>query len=235
MGGEKTLYSGMQRVVLGSPPRGRGKGCCHHCVILVDGITPAQAGKSAAFHYFHRHIRNHPRIGGEKFNVNWIEAVGTGSPPRRRGKVRVFKHGLMSMRITPAWAGKSPPAGGLLSGPQDHPRMGGEKYPTNADSVGKQGSPPHGRGKVLLLLPNSFETGITPAWAGKSCFSIQTAVFVLDHPRMGGEKPCWHPISRQMPGSPPHGRGKAIRCRCHAGPGRITPAWAGKSLYQQGA
>ena len=25
MGGEKTLYSGMQRVVLGSPPRRRGK------------------------------------------------------------------------------------------------------------------------------------------------------------------------------------------------------------------
>ena len=30
----------------GSPPRMRGKGCRNHPVILVNGITPAYAGKS---------------------------------------------------------------------------------------------------------------------------------------------------------------------------------------------
>ena len=47
-GGEKFALRNMMNVNQGSPPRGRGKGCCHHCVILVDGITPAQAGKSRA-------------------------------------------------------------------------------------------------------------------------------------------------------------------------------------------
>ena len=41
MGGEKTLYSGMQRVVLGSPPHGRGKAGNVAALVVVLGITPA--------------------------------------------------------------------------------------------------------------------------------------------------------------------------------------------------
>ena len=44
MGGEKTLYSGMQRVVLGSPPRRRGKAADTLCTMSLMGFTPADAG-----------------------------------------------------------------------------------------------------------------------------------------------------------------------------------------------
>ena len=47
VGGEKTLYSGMQRVVLGSPPRGRGKALTRPRRPRLAGITPAWAGKSS--------------------------------------------------------------------------------------------------------------------------------------------------------------------------------------------
>ena len=46
---------------------------------------------------------------------------------------------------------------------------------------------------------------------------------------MGGEKylPCFN--ADGFVGSPPRGRGKAVKFRCTCGLQRITPAWAGKS------
>ena len=46
--GEKPFVTGRSTVLMGSPPRMRGKGCCTHLVIFVDGITPAYAGKRRA-------------------------------------------------------------------------------------------------------------------------------------------------------------------------------------------
>lgn len=43
--GEKRLMLFVFRAVTGSPPRMRGKCRCHHSMILVNGITPAYAGK----------------------------------------------------------------------------------------------------------------------------------------------------------------------------------------------
>ena len=66
-------------------------------------------------------------MGGEKCYIGESKSNETGSPPRGRGKGKLVRYMDDVTRITPAWAGKSPPAGGLLSGPQDHPRVGGEK------------------------------------------------------------------------------------------------------------
>ena len=49
---------------------------------------------------------------------------------------------------------------------------------------------------------------ITPAWAGKSCFSYSLESSVWDHPRVGGEKPQRHRRREKELGSPPRGRGK---------------------------
>ena len=50
------------------------------------------------------------------------------------------------------------------------------------------------------------------------------------NPRMGGEKPELRGYDGKVVGSPPHGRGKAVKFRCTCGLQRITPAWAGKSF-----
>ena len=50
-----------------------------------------------------------------------------GSPPRGRGKVVTPTAIVIPMRITPAWAGKSPPRHGKSRTIGDHPRVGGEK------------------------------------------------------------------------------------------------------------
>ena len=104
--GEKPLVDQHFTQIPGSPPRMRGKGRCHHLVILVYGITPAYAGKSV-FHGFGAvEIQDHPRVCGEKPLRSSATRCGTGSPPRMRGKGGKNKQTALCMGITPAYAGK---------------------------------------------------------------------------------------------------------------------------------
>ncbi len=50
-----------------------------------------------------------------------------------------------------------------------------------------EGSPPHGRGIVVLLLSVIARLRITPAWAGNSTAVQAAQSQEKDHPRMGGE------------------------------------------------
>ena len=92
---------------LGSPPPMRGKDggrCVYHG---NHGITPAYAGKS----YWHG-CRNssrwdHPRLCGEKAWQSVRVQCRQGSPPPMRGKDMNKSKIDSSIRITPAYAGKS--------------------------------------------------------------------------------------------------------------------------------
>ena len=50
---------------------------------------------------------------------------------------------------------------------RDHPRVGGEKFHSEAEIDEKMGSPPHRRGKVIVNLILTKGHRITPAQAGK--------------------------------------------------------------------
>ena len=72
-------------------------------------------------------------------------------------------------------------------------------------------------------------SGLIPAWAGKTAQAPNGEERPRAHPRVGGENtsgglhPCWDP------GSSPRGRGKRPRFRYCRAPGRLIPAWAGKT------
>ena len=194
-----------------------------------DGITPAWAGKRSGSIQYRRRRWDHPRMGGEKIHLQTFKILQTGSPPHGRGKVLYTGMRIDELRITPAWAGKSPALEPGTLWPQDHPRMGGEKIKFKSHCCYPPGSPPHGRGKAAMNQNTMNQQGITPAWAGKSHPAVCFGRFGGDHPRMGGEKRrvgCYDVVTR---GSPPHGRGKDARRSVPPSPPRITPAWAGKS------
>ena len=168
MGGEKVgkcVQRGRHR---GSPPRGRGK--VHRCQIgpWLLGITPAWAGKSLSRSATVRSDKDHPRVGGEKLSVCGGICAGLGSPPRGRGKVPPCQFGYIWLGITPAWAGKSTALIPGLACARDHPRVGGEKSVCGHRGRTPLGSPPRGRGKVIVSWNLRPFSGITPAWAGKS-------------------------------------------------------------------
>ena len=132
----------------GSPPPMRGKVRGSMYCVLLQGITPAYAGKSGACAIYRRSDRDHPRLCGEKGYVDGGTAcrrdhprlcgekslermphtVLSGSPPPMRGKgVRRGKW-QNAYRITPAYAGKSLRAFFHFVFPKDHPRLCGEKF-----------------------------------------------------------------------------------------------------------
>ena len=167
-------------------------------------------------------------MGGEKLSNSTRNRSIIESPPRRRGKGHCASFTDRRVGITPAQAGKS--SAQPRSGPpgRDHPRVGGEKHKEESSVMELQGSPPRGRGKVVLHCGIIFNVGITPAWAGKSHGFRLGNVAGQDHPRVGGEKSLIYLFPFFRLGSPPRGRGKAMSVRMAGGLPRITPAWAGK-------
>ena len=128
--------------------------------------------------------------------------------------------------------------------------MGGEKSSSWVHLTSQNGSPPHRRGKGFLSTSSTLLSGspphrrgkvhhhvikdgqhrITPAWAGKSsCISLLGEL--LESPPQGGEKELDDRFKTAELGSPPRRRGKVHSQLLVVGIVRITPAWAGKSLF----
>ena len=107
--------------------------------------------------------------------------------------------------------------------------MRGEKEMGLSARAASLGSPPHARGKVVILIGLLFGRRITPACAGKSLLRDTHIMYLWDHPRMRGEKAT--PVSSALTrlGSPPHARGKEGGQNLPPDLLRITPACAGKS------
>ena len=168
-------------------------------------------------------------MGGEKLQIFLKQRCEVGSPPRGRGKGADRGRGRRALGITPAWAGKSFLPFGKKHGPEDHPRVGGEKSISSAIANSVPGSPPRGRGKEYLGGGRYHVNRITPAWAGKSAILVKARATRRDHPRVGGEKQKKRTGYRKSSGSPPRGRGKGGSFCTINVLSRITPAWAGKS------
>ena len=149
--GEKGDAVMMQKLRSGSPPRARGEAVQFRRLDVSDGITPACAGR---------------RAGVSKSTVTvW------GSPPRARGEVRVYLARIRKHRITPACAGRSTKRFIAADCEKDHPRVRGEKLESHQSVDTVQGSPPRARGEVALFGGLSDSGGITPACAGRSCWT----------------------------------------------------------------
>ena len=127
VGGEKRFVRNRTQLRLGSPPRGRGKEILSRKQNGGIRITPAWAGKSACAASARGGLKDHPRVGGEKFSTSWRTVPPPGSPPRGRGKECFPVLAALPDGITPAWAGKSSSPPWCRLQPRDHPRVGGEK------------------------------------------------------------------------------------------------------------
>ena len=106
-GGEKLCLPPEISVGTGSPPHRRGKVLLHALLDLLDGITPAWAGKRSNVPSLKIMVWDHPRVGGEKRALFGELVYPLGSPPHGRGKAFSVLRRQFRFRIAPAWAGKS--------------------------------------------------------------------------------------------------------------------------------
>ena len=167
MCGEKAISPYSAGIGTGSPPRVRGKETCRPLHCAGRGITPACAGKRTRWFYGGESMRDHPRVCGEKFPLDYISHAQTGSPPRVRGKVAAYKANNADLGITPACAGKRTRWFYGGESMRDHPRVCGEKWRRAGCKRPYPGSPPRVRGKARRTVFFRFCPGITPACAGK--------------------------------------------------------------------
>ena len=211
MCGEKPFFLFAPSLTAGSPPHVRGKGLFQEVAHRQERITPACAGKRRRRRKLQRSSQDHPRMCGEKKKKFNIGNGLCGSPPHVRGKEELIDRVNISIRITPACAGKSTRWRAGRTYTKDHPRMCGEKVTVFFRSANCQGSPPHVRGKGLHSNTQLPVKGITPACAGKSPAAIPVHWPRRDHPRMCGEKLSRLKWAALCQGSPPHVRGKEKR------------------------
>ena len=147
--GENFLRSLAVLLMVGSPPRVRGKrrpGSMRH---RPPRITPACAGKTIRPGLPPLLFWDHPRVCGENNPLDLIQSHSKGSPPRVRGKPVAVETAKCVERITPACAGKTRDQSIALLPPWDHPRVCGENMMSGVMYHWRLGSPPRVRGKPL--------------------------------------------------------------------------------------
>ena len=109
--------------------------------------------------------------------------------------------------------------------------MRGEDLYSAQNMTDGTGSPPHARGRHSMRTQGFPATGITPACAGKTS-RVNTALeSIADHPRMRGEDVAEPKYPFPVIGSPPHARGRRQSMARRNAERRITPACAGKTLW----
>ena len=148
MCGENASSNVSQTIGVGSPPRVRGKLCTLLRVELLNGITPACAGKTYELKEPLIISWDHPRVCGENMFERVLTVYMRGSPPRVRGKPCPAPPPVASPGITPACAGKTILQFFLTMKERDHPRVCGENEATLKKNTAVPGSPPRVRGKL---------------------------------------------------------------------------------------
>ena len=135
----------------------------------------------------------------------------------------------VTVRITPACAGKTRRVASVPPEKRDHPRVCGENPWFGIDGNNQTGSPPRVRGKPVSPATSRRRSRITPACAGKTIPLPAWQVQNKDHPRVCGENFPDGKASLPHAGSPPRVRGKQKNTKSSIFASRITPACAGKT------
>ena len=129
VGGENPVQQGALGLAAGSSPRGRGKPHRPPRPANRCGLIPAWAGKTPATSRQPSWEAAHPRVGGENRIVKPGGYLLAGSSPRGRGKPETRRTGATSIRLIPAWAGKTSGCACHHVRSWAHPRVGGENAP----------------------------------------------------------------------------------------------------------
>ena len=134
----------------GSPPHARGRRGKPLGTSIRGRITPACAGKTPAPTCTPGKVSDHPRMRGEDLPSSSKRSRSGGSPPHARGRRGSLWFVFRFRGITPACAGKTEVSLVCFQVSRDHPRMRGEDRMSGTIPTGKEGSPPHARGRRVF-------------------------------------------------------------------------------------
>ena len=216
----------------GSPPHSREKQRFRDGTGIEHRSNPAYAGKTEVQLQSRFSFQDHPRIRGKDRIYLSVSLRVVGSPSHTRERLHSIFKTVDSIRITPAYAGKTFFSAVKLEFNQDHPRIRGKDTKLNKFLPAASGSPPHTRERLHSDTYNTRYSRITPAYAGKTRFILLIHAFSQDHPRIRGKDVVLFSIISLITGSPPHTRERPGYLLSLLNLFGITPAYAGKTHYQ---
>ena len=152
-------------------PRGCGENCAG--ILIREGVIgspPRMRGKLSVYNIKRNQIGSPPQVRGKRYRRIYNIKSGNGSPPQVRGKREVRTTPRVTLRITPAGAGKTFSPAVNYRNKKDHPRRCGENDIVTYSAVQALGSPPQVRGKLGQNANGVPLIRITPAGAGKTYF-----------------------------------------------------------------
>ena len=152
----------------GSSPHVRGAPVGRVHRLRAAGIIPACAGSTDSIHCRSRSSRDHPRMCGEHSSMPARKRAKSGSSPHVRGAHVSWNPVSWVFGIIPACAGSTVSVPNTTPQSWDHPRMCGEHVLNACPGTQLEGSSPHVRGALVVLLSEGTHFGIIPACAGST-------------------------------------------------------------------
>ena len=230
--GENGRPRGIRLVARGSSPLTRGKLAQLADLVAWEGLIPAHAGKTPNTRPSTHSTRAHPRSRGENAEYKALDALDEGSSPLTRGKRRIQGPRRTRRGLIPAHAGKTRAARVAGRRSWAHPRSRGENA-ANIDCVkAEDGSSPLTRGKRAGRAAGSTASGLIPAHAGKTRWTVRRGGCRRAHPRSRGENTRLRRTPLGRSGSSPLTRGKQSAGDARHDHGRLIPAHAGKTMVR---
>ena len=135
------------------------------------------------------------------------------------------------IRITPAYAGNTRVVLPYTKNKQDHPRVCGKHYESHVTKQKFLGSPPRMRETLKFISIRSKAARITPAYAGNTTCADTFNGSFQDHPRVCGKHCTLDAKFAGKLGSPPRMRETPDGDKFALFFCRITPAYAGNTIY----
>ena len=213
----------------GSSPRVRGKRGGAPGVLVLRGLIPACAGKTAPSSSTPAATSAHPRVCGENLDGVLDGGPTSGSSPRVRGKQSRGAPCRRATGLIPACAGKTQQAAAECQVWPAHPRVCGENAHQDRPPQPPAGSSPRVRGKRAARPGVQVGDRLIPACAGKTSPGRQRGSRTAAHPRVCGENTTAVAARPRACGSSPRVRGKLARAHVSGDAGRLIPARAGKT------
>ena len=218
---------------MGSSPLTQGKQLAHLEQGVFAGLIPTHTGKTSSFSWLLRRSAAHPRSReeNEKYTVKGVRQMG--SSPLTRGKHPAEDVLVVSVRLIPTHAGKTPARPEPQASPRAHPRSRGENMACAPAFVKTRGSSPLTRGKPDYPHGIPRVPGLIPAHAGKTFPLSSCARSGGAHPHSRGENAGTTQRPPPLSGSSPLTRGVLHGCRDRDPRVGLIPTHAGKTLRRR--
>ena len=171
----------------------------------------------------------HPRSRGENVPGGTKSWYQTGSSPLTRGKHVGRQSVIVSVRLIPAHAGKTPGLPLQYSITVAHPRSRGENSISDFPAFHSVGSSPLTRGKRRPRGWPARPARLIPAHAGKTSMAVWKSSRETAHPRSRGENAGTSMEDMGAIGSSPLTRGKPVPALPTPPADGLIPAHAGKT------